>query len=120
MNGRQRRPKIRHIVNEVPQYNVDRVVALARTWHVDYLEVTDKDIPNPFDNVLDEPYMHAVLSAISSGKVFRYAPPTSGGSAPQSQWDATQRISISPEPTKLVAHIPKYNSTLTVNWTLGS
>jgi hypothetical protein len=72
--------KIWHIVYRVPQDKIESVAALSRSRHVGYLEVTDDDNPNPYDNVPNDAYMNTAMGAVSGGKVLKNAAPTSGGS----------------------------------------
>jgi len=61
--------KIWHIVYRVPQDKIAEVVALSATRGVGYLEVTDDDNPNPYDNVPSDSYMKAAMSAVPGGQV---------------------------------------------------
>lgn len=72
--------KIWHIVYRVPQDKIASVAALARTRHAGYLEVTDDDNPNPYDNVPSDAYMHAQMDAVSGARVHKAAAALLGGS----------------------------------------
>lgn len=51
--------KIWHIVYGVPQDKIESVATLSRSRHVGYLEVTDDDNPNPYNNVPKDAYMQS-------------------------------------------------------------
>ncbi|KAH9207251.1 Spherulation-specific family 4-domain-containing protein, partial [Leptodontidium sp. 2 PMI_412] len=72
--------KIWHIVYRVPESKVSEVVALAAKRGVGYLEMTDDDNPNPYDNVPVEAYMQSAMSAVAGGTVLKGTAAALGGS----------------------------------------
>lgn len=60
--------KIWHIVYRVPQDQIGKIAALARSRNVGLLEITDDDNPNPYDNLPNDAYMKAVMDAVPGGK----------------------------------------------------
>ena len=72
--------KIWHIVYRVPEGKVAEVAALAAKRGVGYLEMTDDDNPNPYDNVPSEAYMQSAMSVVSGGTVRKDAATALGGS----------------------------------------
>jgi len=60
--------KIWHIIYRVPQDKIATVAALALSRNAGLIEITDDDNPNPYDNLPNEAYMQAVISAVSGGK----------------------------------------------------
>lgn len=61
--------KIWHIVYRVPEDKIAEVAALSSLRCVAYLEITDDDNPNPYDNVPSDAYMKAAINAVSGGQV---------------------------------------------------
>lgn len=61
--------KIWHIIYRVPQDKIGEVAELARSRHAGYVEMTDDDNPNPYDNVPVDSYMQTAMAAVSGGRV---------------------------------------------------
>lgn len=72
--------KIWHIVYRVPESKVSEVVALTAKRGVGYLEMTDDDNPNPYDNVPIEAYIQTAMNAVSSSEVLKGAAAALSGS----------------------------------------
>ncbi|KAF2223372.1 Spherulation-specific family 4-domain-containing protein [Elsinoe ampelina] len=72
--------KIWHIIYRVPQDKIEEVATLARSRHAGYVEITDDDNPNPYDNVPSDAYMQAVMATVQGGNVGIAVPKELGGS----------------------------------------
>ncbi|KAH9214725.1 hypothetical protein DL95DRAFT_502878 [Leptodontidium sp. 2 PMI_412] len=72
--------KIWHIVYRVPQDKIAEVAALSLARGVGYLEMTDDDNPNPYDNVPNDGYMNAAMRAVLGGTVRKDSAPSLGSS----------------------------------------
>ncbi|KAL3457245.1 Spherulation-specific family 4-domain-containing protein [Aspergillus heterothallicus] len=59
--------KIWHIIYQVPQDQIESVAALSLSRNIGMIEITDDVAPNPYDNLPNEGYMQAVLSAVEGG-----------------------------------------------------
>ncbi|KAH7319091.1 hypothetical protein BKA65DRAFT_482611 [Rhexocercosporidium sp. MPI-PUGE-AT-0058] len=59
---------LRYIVYRVDQDKIAEVVALSATRVMGYLEVTDDDNLNPYDNVPSDSYIKAAMSAVPGGQ----------------------------------------------------
>jgi hypothetical protein len=76
--------KIWHIVYNVPASAIDQVAKLAKERGAGIIQITNDIMPNPYDNLPDDSYMQAHLSAVSGGLVLNndaHAWPSSGGAA---------------------------------------
>ncbi|KAG8630055.1 hypothetical protein KVT40_001674, partial [Elsinoe batatas] len=72
--------KIWHIIYRVPQEKIGEIAELARSRHARYVEMTNDDNPNPYDNVPADSYIQATMSAVASGTVGVLAAKQSSGS----------------------------------------
>lgn len=72
--------KIWHIVYRVPQDKIADITALSSSRGAGYLEMTDDDNPNPYDNVPSDAYMQAAMNAVSGGQVRKDEATALGGS----------------------------------------
>lgn len=72
--------KIWHILYRVPQNKIAEVAALSLARGVGYLEMTDDDNPNPYDNVPNDGYMNAAMRAVLGGTVRKDSAPSLGSS----------------------------------------
>jgi hypothetical protein len=71
--------KIWHIIYQVPEDKITEVAELARSRNAGFVEMTDDDNPNPYDNVPAESYMQAAMSAVAGGTVSIGSTPEVGG-----------------------------------------
>ncbi|KAH8902036.1 hypothetical protein BR93DRAFT_888140 [Coniochaeta sp. PMI_546] len=61
--------KLWHIVYNVPRSAINEVATLARQRGAGFLQITDEDMPNPYDILPDDDYMQAQLLQASGGTV---------------------------------------------------
>ncbi|KAK0099341.1 hypothetical protein ONS95_006298 [Cadophora gregata] len=61
--------KIWHIIYRVPQNKIIEVTELSRQRHVGYLEITDDNKDNPYDNVPNNAYMNTAMNSVPGGSV---------------------------------------------------
>lgn len=100
--------KLWHIVYNVPEGEVGRVVELARQRGVGYIQVTDDVLPNPYDTLPRQSYWSAHLNAVSGGRPAVAEPdPYNSGAPPPTA------------PSALSVIRTDYTSA-TVSWTPGA
>lgn len=62
--------KIWHIIYNVSESEAAAVAALAKQRGAGLIEITDDNLPNPYDNLPSDAYMQKVLNAVAGGVPF--------------------------------------------------